>query len=126
MHVVKFVRDVVVDLIPAGEEIKYFTYPPPQVASDGMLLETQQEVNQLIAPVLHICHVGEADTYVAWSEQVEELFGIPIRTIIREHEDELARLHDELDQTHLQLTWWRSLPFLRRLKFLFSPGSIQL
>ena len=62
----------------------------PLIASDGQLLETMEEVTvqQQIVPITQFCFGnGNPNLYVAYTEEVEQLLGIPFRIILREKAD---------------------------------------
>jgi hypothetical protein len=85
---------------------RYYNWSQPLVATDGsMLVPTESiAVEERIIPISQFCRPGKPDLYIAYSEEVEELLGVPFRTIykeVQETREEISRLRS--------LTWWEHI-----------------
>lgn len=119
MRTAHFVSRLIVEEVRDLSSVRYYEHVMPEfpiVATDGAVLDIEHAVTEHIAPVYHICRTGRQDLYVAYSKQVEELLGIPIRLLVEEKESargETRRLQERL--------WMvAGLSFWLRLKFLFT------
>lgn len=75
------------------------------------------------APVVAIFGVGRRDVYFAYTQEVEELIGIPIKTILSENTALLKQnvnLHHAAKQLSHTIHEVRHMSFWHRLKFLFT------
>lgn len=79
----------------AGERVEVWKqafYPPypSRIQGTDDYLVSDFPIEREIIPVLQFCKAGGPDLLVAYSSEVEELLGVPIRTLSKEN----AGLHD--------------------------------
>jgi hypothetical protein len=97
------------------EGARYHVMPPmrPLIASDGAMSEPFEEmtVTEQVVPITHLCQPGKPDLYIAYSEEVEELIGMPFRTILREKNQAQAALQTALNTVHelRSMTAWQHI-----------------
>ena len=81
----------------------------PFVATDGkMLVSPEMTVTEKVVPITQFCRPGRPDLYIAYSEEVEELLGVPIRVILKEKDEALAELFKWRSMTawqHIKAAW---------------------
>jgi len=51
-------------------------------------------VEHVVVPITQFCRPGRPDVYIAYSREVEELLGVPIRTLITEKDEAIASLNN--------------------------------
>ena len=118
MKMVNFVSGLRTSLVPCydAETIRYHEMQRPIPVSDYKVLDLTETVQTRVATVFHICAIGKKDVYVAYSEEVERLLGIPIRCIVKEKTVAVAesnRYQSRLRMISGMSTW-------KRLVFLFT------
>lgn len=110
MNTVDVVTNLEIQKVPAeGDRIELHTM-------DSLFSEIESHV----VPVSRVCRTGHPDLFIAYSPQVEEKLGVPIRAILREAEasrlawnsarDHMLRLQNRITEAR----------FLDRLKYLFT------
>ena len=129
----KFISRLVVEdvqVVSDRDYIEYYQHQPacPIKWSDTvMLLEHEQTVKRLVAPINHISGTGRKDVFIAYSEEVEELLGIPIRAILKRVEVAESATKQERDIARKAL-WnlhlFETMGFIDRLFFLFNPKRV--
>ena len=77
-----------------------------------MLIPTEEiSVTERIVPITQFCYGnGKPDLYVAYSQEVEELLGMPFRIILKEKSDAIA----EADRLR-NLTAWEHIKSAYRI-----------
>ena len=75
----------------------YYTVPElgPLIASDGEILALTEpmKITERVVPITKVCSRGKSDLYIAYSEEVEELLGVPVRVILKEKDAAYAELN---------------------------------
>ena len=151
MKVVKFIRGVVIDdvLVDNLEEIQYYTVKDFTKYDEYKLPSTlDRTIDYKVVPVTKFLNYNrdgiDREVYIAFSEEVEEWLGVPIRTIIKESR-ELEMLNSKLEVENAELIGYYkklsrkldvlkedicryrdrfdNMSFFNRLKFLFSKGK---
>ena len=93
------------------DHARYYHVPElrPFIATDGeMFAPTEMEVTERVVPITHFCRPGHPDLYIAYSEEVEELLGVPIRVILKEKDAAISELHILRSLTawqHVKAAW---------------------
>lgn len=92
--------------------------------TDDATLETMDPVTVRHAvPIHRICHSGKPDVYVAYSEEVSGILGLPYDAM-KEAMDAMNSRYNDLADRHdkatLQLRLVRGMTFMQRLKFLLT------
>lgn len=120
MRRAKFIAGFVIHEVMATKDYRYvsrYSERPLAIASDGECLLSPEgfTVDERVVPITQFCRPGRPDLYVAYSEEVEDLLGIPIRCILREKDEARAALsaahavidgHNSLSAWgHLKLAW---------------------
>ena len=89
-----------------AEEYTYRTVVNPLASGDGVLgLSHPAHDTHRAVPITRLCEAGKADVYVAWSEEVEALLGIPMRALheqIRRLTEAIEYLNFVKEKTALQ------------------------
>ena len=86
----------------------------PFLATDGEMLIAPEEltVTERIVPITQFCRPGHPDLYIAYTEEVEELLGVPIRVLLKEKDEAIAALDRFRSMTpwqYIKCAWkaWR-------------------
>lgn len=86
----------------------------PFIATDGeMLTPTEVTVTERVVPITQFCRPGHPDLYIAYTEEVEEMLGVPIRVILKEKDEAISALERLRSMTawqHIKAAWklaWR-------------------
>jgi hypothetical protein len=87
----------------------------PLMATDGEILIPEEEltVTEKVVPITQFCRPGRPDVYIAYSEEVEDMLGVPFRVMLKEKEQALAeaeRLRNLTAWQHIKRAWqivWR-------------------
>lgn len=120
MRQVKFIKSLNIEILPLTKynEVEYHTYNPSHVMSeyDPYFLHTKDVTTQVV-PVNQFTKEnseGErVETYIAYSEEVEELLNMPFKSISHQIEM-ISRTLDIVRYTVTNAT------FIKRLKYLFT------
>jgi hypothetical protein len=130
----KLVRGLVVERVldEDPDKLEYSYYDHVSFATDGKVVlhpKSQKEIRKGV-PVIELCNYGKHNVYVAYSDEVEELIGVPIRTIMKELVDSrklVERLIGEhgansINRNRLEgvITQVRGMGLWGRIKFLFG------
>lgn len=128
---VDFITSLNVEKVPKLSSADYIQYitrggKPDDAsrvtASDAVLLTERYYTH--IVPVNQICFSdGRPDTYVAYSEEVERLIGVPVRVIKKQAEAAADLAADASTKFNILLDTARELVglgFLDRVRFLFG------
>ena len=92
--------------------------------SDDVLVSDTIPVKQIAVPIIHLCQRGREDVYIAYSEEVENDLGIPIRTITKELEQARNDLFAALETTTNIIKRINGYGFLKRLRY-FVTGRME-
>ena len=124
------------DHVEVWKQVFYPPYPTRIQGTDDFLV-SDFPIEREIIPVLTFCKTGKPDVFVAYSSEVEELLGVPIRKLSKEN----AGLHDVVLRTKAKVNEharaankWHSfftasedklrgymyMTFWQRIKFLFG------
>ena len=113
MREATFVRGLVIERVRMvnRDELRYQMWDRlPSVASDGTLLLTEDTGQERIIPITEFCYGnGKPTVYLAYSEEVESLLGLPFRVILKEKEQAIAERNRLLDMTawqHIKKAFW--------------------
>ena len=89
MKYVKFVSGLITERVPkfGPEEREYVLFP--NFLDDGSTLGMSAPINVTshTIPIVELCGIGDPDTYVAYSKEVEIALGIPIRSLVQQRDD---------------------------------------
>lgn len=82
----------------------------PLIASDGemLLADLKTTVTERIVPITQFCRPGKPNLYIAYSQEVEDLLGVPIRVLLQEKDAAYAALNRLENMTvweHAKLAW---------------------
>lgn len=126
---VKLVGPILSKLVPLyGPDVPYYSMLKPSLTSlpggpTAMMLVDNAPLVEY-APVIHLCGAGRDDVFVAYTKDVEELLGIPIRTILSENDclsqsleaikSKCFSYEGKFHRITQMMTFWQ------RLKFLFT------
>lgn len=115
---VTFVSGLRTELVPQYDHgtVRYHEMKHPFAVSNTSVLDLTEAVQTKIATVFQICEIGKRDVYVAYSEEVEKLLGIPIRCILKEKNNALA----ESKRYRSRLWAIHGMSFWNRFVFLFT------
>lgn len=129
VQMVNLVGPLLTNLVPLhGPDVPYFSVKKPALLSwpNGMgadLMEDERTVVEY-ASVVHILGRGRRDVFLAYTEDVETLLGIPIRAILTENDcmsksleaikDKCFAYQGKFHRITQMMTVWQ------RLKFLFT------
>lgn len=124
---VKLIMGLIVEEVLAhSDRIEYFSNNSINanysIASDGKILDTKY-ITKSIIPIHKFCAIDKPTLYIAYSDEVEELLGNPIRTCIAETERARKREKDLACQAfdaRNELNKYKTMKFWSRLKFLFK------
>lgn len=93
------------------------------------------DVQQKIVPVTRICNTGKEDIYVAYTQETEDLLGIPVRTILGDAErfrsqvnawiEKEQEVRDSRDEFRDELYKFKNKRFFERFKFLIFGNKIK-
>ena len=98
-------------IVYCGQDVRYYTTGPldyPLMASDGEISTEKMTVPEKIVPITQFCRPGKPDVYIAYSEEVEELLGVPIRCILKENDAAIAQaaaLRSMTAWQHIKVAW---------------------
>lgn len=134
MKYVNFVSGLVVEKVPhlGKDDMDYNTVSFPAQLDDGTLLGLSTGVQKYTrtVPIFHMCGLGKADTYVAYSEEMEQLLGIPIRALVEErdmHKHQSSRYfyekrleYAERLRLHARLRRLQEWTVWQRIRFVFT------
>lgn len=91
---------------------------------EGPMICPEVKIEKHLVPITRFCHTGKPDLYVAYTKYLEEVLGIPIRTIINE-KDEWLRAYQgarsEADNWGSRYSAINCMTVWQRLKFLIKP-----
>lgn len=91
---------------------------------EGPMVCPEVKVNKHLVPITRFCHTGKPDLYVAYTEYLEEVLGIPIRTIIKEKDEWLGACQSarkEAERWKARYSAINCMTLWQRLKFLIKP-----
>jgi len=82
-----FIEDLIVKKVMATDYYEYHPHTVPEFTArcEDIILESFDETEAFkrkIVPINRICSSTKPDLYIAYSEEVEELLGVPIRAIL--------------------------------------------
>ena len=83
-------------------------------ATDGeMLASPEMTITERVVPITQFCRPGRPDLYIAYTEEVEELLGVPIRILLKEKDEAISALHTLRSMTpwqHIKTAWeiWKT------------------
>lgn len=134
MKYVAFVSGLVVEKVPhfGKDDVDYFTSAHPMRLDDGSGLGMSSKYlpAKRTVPIFEMFGVGKIDAYVAYSEEVETLLGIPIRALVAErdmHKHQSSRYFEEKRQEyaerlrlHARLRRLQEWTVWRRILFVFN------
>lgn len=129
------------DVIADGDMVRYHQYTNmiPAVGSDGRrsaLVSVEDSLLTITAPIIHIRNELPMsrckDTYIAYTQEVEDMLGIPIRVIfdenkmLRERITQLCERHDKLvSAIHTEVTRVNNLSLWDRFLFLIKKIKVR-
>ena len=120
MRKVKFIRSLNVELLSLhSTNVKYYSknFTPVMEGEIPYLLDTPVKINTVVVPITQLTNIdkkGErVDTFIAYSEEVEELLVMPFKAI-REEIDIVNSCLDIIKYKVINAT------FIKRLKYLFT------
>lgn len=139
MRYVNFVSGLRVEEVPhvGKQDMEYFSLSNPVLLDDGTALGASFSTayERRIVPIIQMCGLGAENVFVAYSDEVEELLGIPIRTLVAERDNfkrnaNQYRLRYNHEYAMSRLSYGKLLRinawgFWRRLKFAFN-GELAL
>ena len=127
MREVIFISGFKKELIRAWDYVEYYQAPPLHtMAMDNSLLAIDESttITRKIAPVSHFVIGGRKDVYIAYSDEIEELIGIPINILQSQLENAQKNelrlsmkcgVLQKTENTINSMSWWdRWLFFLGR------------
>ncbi len=91
---------------------------------EGPMICPEVKTKKHLVPITRLCCMGKPDLYVAYTEYLEEVLGIPIRTIIKDKEEYQVAWREQKEETikwRIRFLNVKDMPFLKRLKFLIKP-----
>ena len=108
--------------------VEYRSFNPEEMipirGSDDVLVSDTFTVRTFSVPIFRLCQHGRDDVYIAYSEEVENDLGIPIRTILGESERRIQMLKDNLEiQRKLREKVKKTINgygFIKRLRYLVT------
>lgn len=114
------------DCVEVFKQVFYPPYPTNIRGTDDFLI-SDFPIEREIIPVLPFCTRGKPDLLVAYSAEVEEILGVPIRALSKEN-DELrlvARdIRDQANATYYTVAKtvykYKHMSLWQRIKFLFG------
>jgi hypothetical protein len=94
MREVTFIESFNTRTVYAGDVVEYQSmgYAPNVAIGTDTFLESVP-IKTEIAPVTRICSSAKPDVFIAYSREVEEIIGVPIRVIIEKSESCEKSLH---------------------------------
>ena len=132
MRRVKVITGLKIEERFAGDHVEVWKqafYPPypSRIQGTDDYLVSDFPIEREIVPVLRFCKAGKPGLLVAYSSEVEELLGVPIRTLSKENaalrsavggtrSTANAKIHAALKTLHR----YRYMTFWQRIKFLFG------
>lgn len=134
MKYVTFISGLKIEKVPhfGRDELDYHLLIHCTRTDDGAVLGMSKEMplDTRTVPITELCGLGRDDVYIAYSEEVEKLLGIPIRTLvadlvtrkrlISEFIEEKRRIYIESHYAQSQLRLLRTANLWQRIKFVFT------
>ena len=109
MRKVTFIRGLLIEEIFAQDVVEYVDFAEPRKRVGGVVLNTKFE--KKIIPVSEFrFECGTKDLYIAYSEEVERILGIPIRLLIegaKSAEATANRLRSKIEAIKALSRWQR-------------------
>lgn len=132
MKYVTFISGLKIEKVPhfGRDELAYQLLP--NFLDDGsfMGMSSTGAVHTRTVPIFEMFGLGRDDGYIAYSEEVEKLLGIPIRTLVAdlvtrkrlvsEAQRELDSAQKYYRQLYSRLTALRNANLWQRIKFVFT------
>jgi hypothetical protein len=122
---VLFIRDLVVEEVHIADVHEYAYYgrtTQPVLFGHDAVAVSEVVCDKKIVPFNQICQEGKPDLFIAYSEEVEELLGQPIRAIKAQADYAQKQATNAVARYHRNLRYLNDLKssFWRRLNFLFG------
>lgn len=91
---------------------------------EGPMICPEVKTKKHLVPITRFCFTGKPDLYVAYTEYLEEVLGIPIRIILKEKEESLGAYQGarkEAERWKGRYSAINCMTLWQRFKFLIKP-----